>query len=461
MANDPLFSLVYSLSGQKELTPLRRFLRHFDWVLFLDVMFLCLVGLLMVYSASLRFSHSGAFIGKQLAAFAGGMVALFIFATLNYQIFSQHLKMVLGISLSLLLMVLLLGNQYRGTKAWFSIGPFSFQPAELSKLLAVLVLAGWCDRHSRELGNLKTLLTPFLIVLGHIGLIMLQPDFGSTLVYFPILLAILFTAGANVFHLMIILLYGLIAGSVLLLHTYLSLSPAFLEAHPFWEYIYSGMRLGKEFLIIQLIFAAVFAFAYWFLREMRFRIYWIFFLSTYDHIFIGWFSSSIYANSIKNYQRKRLIAFFNPSIDPMGSGYHVIQSMVTLGSGKIFGKGLFSSTQGRLGFLPEQHTDFIFSILGEELGFVASGTVIILYLILIWRAFAIAGNARDRFGSLIAVGIGTMFAFYAILNIAMVMGMAPVAGLPLPFLSYGGSAMFSSLMAVGVLLSVSARRYTY
>ncbi len=461
MADDPLFSLVYSSSGQKEMTPLRRFLRHFDWVLFLDAMLLCVIGLLMVYSASLRFVHPGAYVGKQLAAFAGGMVLLFLFATLNYQIFSQHLRMIFGVSLSLLILVLLVGSQYRGTKAWFTLGPFSFQPAEVSKLLAVLVLAGWCDRHSRELSQLKSLLIPFLIVLAHIGLILLQPDFGSTLVYFPILLAILFTAGANVFHLMIILLYGLIAGAVLLLHTYLSLSPAFLESHPFWEYVYRGMHLGKEFFVIQLIFAAVFAFAYWFVREMRLRVHWIFFLSTYLLIFLGWFSSSIFANSIKNYQRKRLIAFFNPSIDPMGSGYHVIQSMVTLGSGKFFGKGLFSSTQGRLGFLPEQHTDFIFSILGEELGFAASGTVVILYIILLWRAFAIAGNARDRFGSLIAVGIGTMFAFYAILNLAMVMGMAPVAGLPLPFLSYGGSAMFSSLMAIGILLSVSARRFTY
>lgn len=461
MADDPLFSLVYSGAGQKDVTPFQRFFRHFDWLLFLTVMALCGIGLLMVYSASLRFVHPGAYLMKQFAAFAGGFLLLFILATLNYQIFSQHLRIVFGFSLSLLLLVILVGSQYRGTRAWFTIGPLSFQPAELSKLLAVVVLAGWCDRHSRELKQIKSLMIPSFIVLAHIGLIMLQPDFGSTLVYFPILLAILFTAGANFFHLTVILFYGLISGAVLLLHTLLSLSPAFLESHPFWSYIYQGMKMGKEFFIIQAVFAGVFAFTYWFLREMRFRIHWIYFLSTYLLIFLGWFSSSIFANSIKNYQRKRLIAFFNPSIDPMGSGYHVIQSMVALGSGKVFGKGLFSSTQGRLGFLPEQHTDFIFSILGEELGFMTSGTVIGLYILLLWRSFAIAGNARDRFGSLIAVGIGTMFAFYAILNLAMVMGMAPVAGLPLPFLSYGGSAMFSSLTAVGILLSISARRFTY
>src|SRR5207249_5321137 len=124
--------------------------------------------------------------------------------------------------------------------------------------------------------------------------------------------------------------------------------------------------------------------------------------------------------------------FFSPRMDPMGAGYHVIQSEVALGSGKIFGKGLFSGTQGRLGFLPEQHTDFIFSVLGEELGFLMSAFVLLLYLILLWRCVAIAGDSRDRFGTMIAVGIGCMFAFYAFLNLSMVMGMAPVTGLPLP-----------------------------
>jgi rod shape determining protein RodA len=145
----------------------------------------------------------------------------------------------------------------------------------------------------------------------------------------------------------------------------------------------------------------------------------------------------------------------------MGAGYHVIQSEIALGSGKIFGKGLFSGTQGRLGFLPEQHTDFIFSVLGEELGFVMSGFVLLLYLTLLWRTVVIAGDSRDRFGSLVAVGIACMFAFYIFLNLAMVMGLAPVTGLPLPFLSYGGSSLISSLAAVGILLSIHVRRYTH
>ena len=134
---------------------------------------------------------------------------------------------------------------------------------------------------------------------------------------------------------------------------------------------------------------------------------------------------------------------------------------MALGAGKILGKGLFSGTQGRLGFLPEQHTDFIFSVLGEELGFVMSGLVLFFYFVLMWRCVAIAGDSRDLFGTLVAVGIASMFGFYTALNLMMVMGLAPVTGLPIPFLSYGGSALVSSLAAVGLLLSIHVRRYAH
>ena len=213
--------------------------------------------------------------------------------------------------------------------------------------------------------------------------------------------------------------------------------------------------------MLQICIGSAVLLAWWFARQLRFRIPKIYFATAFLIILSGWSSSSLFLNSLKDYQRKRLDVFFSPGLDPMGAGYHVIQSKVALGSGKIFGKGLFSGTQGRLGFLPEQHTDFIFSVLGEELGFVMSGFVVLLYLGLIWRALVIAGDARDLFGSMVAVGIGCMFAFYVFINLGMVMGLAPVTGLPLPFLSYGGSSLISSLAAVGILLSIHERRYAH
>lgn len=415
----------------------------------------------MVYSASLRFGHPEVYLGKQFLAFLIGLAALMLLASLNYQIFSQHPKVLFLISVSLLGLVLLVGSSAHGTRAWFTLGPFSFQPSEISKLIVILILASWCDKHTREMKQIRSLLVPLLVVLSHIILILLQPDFGSTLVYLPILLGILFIAGARFSHLSIILFYASVSASVLLLKTYLSLSPEFLETHPFWNYLYLGMSLGKEFVILQLSLAAIFLLAAWLVKQLRVQLPPIYLICTFLLIAFGWFSSSILSHSMKDYQRKRIVTFFNPRLDPLGSGYHVLQSVVTIGSGKIFGKGIFSGTQGRLGFLPEQHTDFIFSILGEELGFIVSGFVVLLYLILIWRCIAIAGDARDQFGSLIAVGIGFMFAFYSILNLTMIMGLAPVTGLPLPFLSYGGSSLVSSLAAVGLLLSIHVRRYAH
>lgn len=458
--SEPLSGIVYS-SARRDDSPFRRFSRHFDWILFLDVLFLSCLGLVMVYSASLRFGHPGVFLGKQFMAMAVGMTLLFLLATVNYQVFSQYPMPIFVFSISLLVLVLIIGRTYHGTKAWFVFGPFAFQPSELCKLLTILILAGWCDKNAKDLRQIKGLVVPFLIVLSHVALILLQPDFGSTLVYFPVLLGILFAAGANVLHLLAMMIYCGVMGSVVLLHTFLSLSPEILENHPVWFYFYRGMTVGREFVVLQLSLGAVFLVGWWFSKQLRFRVHGLYFAIVFFLISSGWLSSSIVAHAMKDYQRKRLIVFFNPAVDPSGSGYHVIQSVIALGSGKVFGKGLFGGTQSRLGFLPEQHTDFIFSVVGEELGFLISGFVLLMYLLLLWRAIAIAGDSRDRFGALIAVGIASMFAFYSVLNLAMVMGMAPVAGLPLPFLSYGGSAMMSSLAAIGLLLSIHARRYTY
>jgi rod shape determining protein RodA len=459
--SEPLSGLVYSSPSRRGDSSFSRFSRHFDWILFLDVLFLSALGLVMVYSASLRFGHPGIYLGKQFMAMFFGMAALFLLATINYQVFSQYPLAIFGVSISLLVLVLLVGKSFHATRAWFVLGPFSFQPSELCKILSILILAGWCDKNAKELPRLRGLVVPFLIVLAHVGLILLQPDFGSTLVYFPILIAILYAAGANVFHLLAMMMYCFVLGTVVLLHTFLALTPEILEGHPVLTYFYRGMTIGREFFVLQASLGILLLGAWWFSKEMRFRIHGIFFAMVFLLISSGCLSSSIVTHSMKEYQRKRLIVFFNPAVDPSGSGYHVIQSVIALGSGKVFGKGLFGGTQSRLGFLPEQHTDFIFSVVGEELGFLMSGFILLLYLLLLWRSVAIAGDSRDRFGALVAVGIGAMFAFYSTLNLAMVMGMAPVAGLPLPFLSYGGSSMISSLAAIGLLLSVHARRYTY
>jgi len=161
---------------------------------------------------------------------------------------------------------------------------------------------------------------------------------------------------------------------------------------------------------------------------------------------------------LQEYQLNRLIVFINPDVDPYGSGYNIIQSKIALGSGQIFGKGLFAGTQNQLNFLPEKHTDFIFSVIGEEFGFIGSGTVILLFLFLLWQFFNIAGEARDRYGYLVVVGIAAMFLFHILENIGMTMGIMPITGIPLPFISYGGTFMLISLIAVGIVININLRK---
>jgi rod shape determining protein RodA len=161
---------------------------------------------------------------------------------------------------------------------------------------------------------------------------------------------------------------------------------------------------------------------------------------------------------LKDYQKNRIRVFLDPELDPFGSGYHVIQSKIAIGSGGLLGKGWLSGTQSQLNFLPENHTDFIFAVAGEEFGFIGAACIIFLYMIIIWRGIAIALDADDNFGTLLAVGVTSMFMFHILVNIGMTAGIMPVTGVPLPFLSYGVSSLTTNLMLVAILLNIKVRK---
>ena len=161
---------------------------------------------------------------------------------------------------------------------------------------------------------------------------------------------------------------------------------------------------------------------------------------------------------LKDYQKMRIMVFIDPNVDPLGAGYHIIQSKIAIGSGLLFGKGLFGGTQSQLNFLPENHTDFIFSVVGEELGFVGCAVLLLLYLIVLWRGVKIAQDASDTFGRLLATGITSMIAFHVLVNVGMTMGIMPVTGIPLPLMSYGVSSLTTNIMAIAILLNIQLRR---
>ena len=159
-----------------------------------------------------------------------------------------------------------------------------------------------------------------------------------------------------------------------------------------------------------------------------------------------------------DYQKMRLMVFLDPNVDPMGSGYHIIQSKIAIGSGMLFGKGLFHGTQSQLNFLPENHTDFIFAVVGEEFGFVGTAVLLLLYLGLLYRMLRVAGEARDSFGMLLATGVFSMFLFHILVNVGMTIGVMPVTGIPCPLMSYGVSSLTTNMLCVGLLLNVFVRR---
>jgi rod shape determining protein RodA len=362
----------------------RRLLIHFDWPLLAIVLLIASIGILNLYSISSSGEASGiAFHLKQITWVLIGLVVMISVAFIEYRYYSDFAYPIHAVTLLLLVAVMAFGMITSGAQRWIRMGSLSFQPSEFVKISLIIALAKFFQhRPDREGFTLKDLPIPFLLLIVPMGFILKQPDLGTAIILFLILLSVLL----------------------------------FVRIH--WT----------SLLILGLTGASVLPLLWGFLKE---------------------------------YQKKRIYTFFNPSLDPLGSGYHIIQSKVAVGSGGIFGKGFMKGTQCKLGFLPEQQTDFIFSVLAEEWGFIGSLIVIALYLVLILWGLRIAVTAKDRFGAILSFGVVAMLFWHAFINIGMVLGMMPVVGIPLPLLSYGGSFMVSTLMGVGLLINVSMRRYLF
>ncbi|MDR0486282.1 MAG: FtsW/RodA/SpoVE family cell cycle protein, partial [Elusimicrobiota bacterium] len=278
---------------------------------------------------------------------------------------------------------------------------------------------------------------------------------------FPITFILLFLAGAEPFYLICILFFMSFAAGIPLISTFVKLQYDLDQNINFIMQIYSFISKGYIWLYLIAAFS-VFVLALWlFLAKLKIKISAAYPIILCLSIILGCAASVPVEKSLKDYQRKRLIVFLNPDIDKRGSGYNLIQSKIAIGSGRISGKGFRKGTQTQLGFLPEQHTDFIFSVVGEEGGWFISQLTLLFYFLFIYRAMTIAKESRDSYGSLLAVGFASMFGIYAVVNIGMSIGIMPIAGMPLLLLSYGGSSVVSSMCAVGILSSIYMRRYTY
>ena len=432
--------------------------KRLDIPLLLALIGLCVMGFLTISSAISGMQEMSSIMRTHLLALpvaAGAFVFGWLF---NYQIYAEHYKKLYVFVIFLLVAVLAFGIVARGSNSWFRFAGLSFQPAELCRIALIVITSAFLASRPRQITTLKTLLICALFILPVFGLIMKQPDFSSIVVTAPALLILLFVAGVNIYYFILILGFLIMAVIFPILWTYIGLYPEILENSSVLTWLNSLSFNMVSCLIFSAAIFILFTLVWFVLKYFRvfvpFSLVFVLALSMIG----GFFSGYLVNKHIKPYQRKRVEAFLAPTADPKGASYNVLQAQIAMGSGGVLGKGFFSGTQSRLGFVPERHTDFILAILGEEAGLWGTLLVLGLYILLLWRIVLIAQSASDLFGYLLCSGIFAIFFVYMAFNFGMLIGIVPVAGIPLPFVSYGGSNLVSSMWALGLVESVYFRR---
>ena len=434
-------------------------LARLDWSLLAAVLALAVMGILFIFSATFQGGHASAFLVRQGLGFGVGLLAMIFLALLPYQVFQTYAKGVYAASVVLLILTLVIGSRLRGSRSWIYLGGLYFQPVEVTRLALAIALAAFANARSRDILHWRGSVPALMLAGVHFGLVLLQPDLSSALVMGPMTLAILFAAGMPLGFLLTLLSALALALGIPLMGTYFSIVGERWADHRWIMWVSRAFQETGPLLLFWSGVAAVVSSLWWFFRKLRFPLTGVTLGVALLVIAGGVAGSFVVDRAIKPYQRKRLMAFVDPAVDPLGSGYNILQSEIAVGSGRFVGKGYLSGSQSQLGFLPEKHTDFIFSLVGEETGFLGALFLLAVYFWVAWRAFDIAFTARDYFGRYLATGLGAYFAFSGLVNIGMAMGLMPVTGVPLPFLSYGGSGLVGSFMAIGLLLSIHLRRY--
>ncbi len=432
-------------------------LSKIDYTLVIAVILAVMIGILMIYSAGfdpIDKVNNGLY-RKQILWFIFGFIFMVGMTIINYQALGDYSIQIYITLIIILIITTIFGTPVRNTRAWLNFGVFSIQPSEFMKLGLVVILAKYLEIRERDISHLRELIVPALLTFIPMLVILKQPDFGTAVIFLPILLTMLFVGGADVSHLISIVLIAAIAIVLPMLLTYREWVGA--EGSNFLLDFFKDTGL---LLIVSgvLLTVTVIAFVLHFFSVKKFlrKIY-----IPGAIISMGLMASVMIQNLFKVYQKRRILVFLNPDLDPQGSGYNIIQSKIAIGSGGFFGKGFLKGSQSQLGFLPEKTSDFIFSVVAEEWGFVGAVLLLVLFGFIVLRGIQTAFEAKDKFGALLASGITTIFFFHILINIGMVVGIMPVTGLPLTFISYGGSNLLMSMISIGILLNIRARKFVY
>ncbi|MFW5843468.1 MAG: rod shape-determining protein RodA [Spirochaetota bacterium] len=433
-----------------------RSLFAFDVYILASTLSLIVIGILFIYSSGI--TSTGELFSteylRQIVWASSGLVLLVGLSFLDYSRLKGTTPYVYGIILAILVLTLFLGKVVNGARSWIGIGNLGIQPSEFAKLATILLLARFLDQHRKSIDRLPTFLVGFSITLAPVLLVVLQPDLGTALVFPPIYLLMAFAAGAKLRHVLYVVVLGVI--------TFVLAGLPAWETHirqqsvPIVRLVTDPRITGL--VLLSIVSVSLLALVGLFLMKRRY-FYWIVYLSSLAG---GSLVAAVAtARVLRQYQIMRLIVFLDPYVDPRGSGWNIIQSVTAVGSGGPFGKGFLKGTQSHYQYLPQQSTDFIFSILAEEWGFLGSLLVFGLFLVLMLRGLHIASTAKDGFASLVATGIVGLIFFHFLVNVGMAMGIMPITGIPLLFLSHGGSALWTGMMSVGILMSIYLHRFRY
>jgi rod shape determining protein RodA len=431
-----------------------RDLLDIDFPLLFASLILSVFGILFIYSSGI--TSTGALVSgeykRQIIWASGGFIIALAAAMVDYRrLVNISLYLYLGI-LALLVYTCVFGRLVKGARAWIGLGIFGVQPSEFAKIAVILFLSKYLADTRRSAGVFSRFCISCFIVFIPMCLIILQPDFGTSLVFIPILLVMTFVAGISIRY--IIFLGACIAFT------------GFLLVLPLWQsYILQNslpalaVFSDSRFILAAILgIGAVAAIAlFGFVKYGKRYFFWI--VYTAGVLIFSLAVSALGRRALKDYMLMRLIVFLDPNVDPRGAGWHIIQSMTAIGSGGLTGKGYLQGTQSHYRFLPEQSTDFIFSIFTEEWGFLGGLVVFTLFLVICLRLIRIMKIALDPSGCYICGGLAAMYAFHFLVNVGMTMGIMPITGIPLHFMSYGGSSIVSAMAGIGLALSIHVRRY--
>ena len=429
-----------------------RKITNFDYLLFLAVVLLSFIGILFIYSSGIN--SAGELVSKeyvkQILWVCTGIVLLLLSCIYDYRRIKDRTFLIYLVGMILLLYTGIFGTVRHNARSWIGVNNLGIQPSEFIKLIFILFLAYYLDKSQKE-ESLKRFIKAMAIMIVPVALILKQPDLGTASVYIPIFLIMCFIAGIPLRF----ILYVFFLGVLTIVFT---LMPLWEEVILKKSHIMTNLLKHSQVSIIILFamgISTVIAMIGNVLLKRRYY-YWIAYV--FSLITIAFAGSIVGVRALKEYQMMRLIIFLDPEVDPLKHGWNIIQSITAIGSGGLTGRGYLMGTQSHYRYLPEQSTDFIFSILSEEWGFLGGLFVFFLYSIVFFRFFLSIKRCDDFFGKLIVSGILAMFFFHFFVNVGMVMGIMPITGIPLLFLSYGGSSLWTAMISVGVVIGINLRQ---